>query len=141
YYPTVKLSLPIAVQMALNQAQPPVQTAISTLTPSRPAEETNAASPPPAHVLPGQADIISINFHVYNQNFDEIPPEQKQKAIVTILNTLPSVHDMRDWLQKNTKVGEEASLKRWLARVSPVALGVLRWIIASNRSCIVALQD
>jgi ubiquitin-conjugating enzyme E2 Q len=29
----------------------------------------------------------------------------------------------------------------WKERVSPTACGVLRWIIASNRSCIVPIED
>jgi len=34
----------------------------------------------------------------------------------------------------------EPNLKAWKERLSPAALGILRWIIASNRSCIVQVD-
>jgi ubiquitin-conjugating enzyme E2 Q len=78
---------------------------------------------------------------VYNFPFDALSAAEKPRAIVTILDTLPSVVEMKSWLERNTKVGEEASLKGWVNRISPSALGVLRWIIASNRSCIVPVDQ
>lgn len=91
--------------------------------------------------LPGTADIMPVKFRIYDTNFDTLSPEVKREIITSLLYTLPRVSEMKTWLQRNTKVGEEASLKKWINRISPTALGCLRWIIASNRSCIVALDD
>ena len=46
---------------------------------------------------------------------------------------------MKDYLQG--KAGKELSLHKWSDRISPAAIGVLRWIIASNRSCIVQVDS
>lgn len=83
---------------------------------------------------------IDVKFMTYHQQFDALKPDLKQLCIVSLLNTLPSVSEMSQWLMRNTGVGDQASLKKWEQRISPSALACLRWIIASNRSCIVALN-
>ncbi|KAK6346934.1 hypothetical protein TWF696_007032 [Orbilia brochopaga] len=84
---------------------------------------------------------IPVMYGVYNAKFDELTDTEKRNSIVQMLDTLPSVNDMRDWLVANTKVGEEISLKSWKNRISPSALLLLRWIVASNRSCIVQIDQ
>lgn len=84
---------------------------------------------------------IDVKFMVYNQQFDALQPEMKHLCILSLLNTLPPVSEMHSWLLRNTGVGDKASLKKWEQRISPSALACLRWIIASNRSCIVALNS
>lgn len=76
---------------------------------------------------------------VYNQNFDDMNDADKSETIVTLLQTLPSVKEMGAYLTQQSRFSEP-SLKAWKERVSPAALGILRWIIASNRSCIVQVD-
>ncbi|KAK6507399.1 hypothetical protein TWF481_005832 [Arthrobotrys musiformis] len=84
---------------------------------------------------------FEVLFGVYDQNFDELADSFQRNSIVQMLDTLPSVNEMREWLIVNTKVGEEASLKTWRNRISPSALLLLRWVVASNRSCIVQIDQ
>lgn len=83
--------------------------------------------------------LIDVEFIIYEQTFDELCDEQKQSAICVLLETLPSVAAMKSFLQSNN--GRSDSLQGWTDRISPAALGVLRWIIASNRSCIIQVDN
>lgn len=93
---------------------------------------TPATTPPPPAIVPAQMVI-------YNQNFDDMTDPHKAETIVTLLQTLPSVKDMQAYLVQQARFSEP-SLKAWKERISPAALGLLRWIIASNRSCIVQVD-
>jgi len=97
-----------------------------------PIPATPATTPPPPALFPAK-------FQVYNQNFDEMDNISKAETIVTLLETLPSVLEMRTYLTQQCR-RSEPSLLTWNDRVSPAALGLLRWIIASNRSCIVQVD-
>lgn len=83
--------------------------------------------------------LIDVEFIIYEQNFDDLCNEQKQTAICVLLETLPSVAAMKSFLQSNNSRSD--SLQAWTDRISPAALGVLRWIIASNRSCIIQVDN
>ncbi|KAF3204197.1 hypothetical protein TWF106_010376 [Orbilia oligospora] len=74
-----------------------------------------------------------VAVYVYNQDFAGLTPQQKQDVICLLLDTLPSVREMKDRLR-------QGHLASWGDRISPAALGVLRWIIASNRACIVQVD-
>ncbi|KAK6342802.1 hypothetical protein TWF718_008189 [Orbilia javanica] len=74
-----------------------------------------------------------VTVHVYNQDFAGFTPQQKQSVICLLLDTLPSVREMKDRLR-------QGHLASWGDRISPAALGVLRWIVASNRACIVQVD-
>lgn len=132
YYPTIKLATPVG------KSPPP-----GTNAPYNTNSTPNASSTTLNHagLIPGIPEVVSITFSIYDVNFDTLPDQQKRMSLCSVLDTLPSVAEMRSWLQRNTKVGEEASLKMWKNRISPAALGVLRWIIASNRSCIVPVDQ
>lgn len=56
-----------------------------------------------------------------------------------LLQTLPSITELRNFLLKQSRTSEP-NLRAWKERVSPAALGLLRWIIASNRSCIIQVD-
>lgn len=91
----------------------------------------------PATSLP--ASLIKVEFLIYDQKFDDLSDDEKLRSICMLLDTLPSVKQMKDFLQsKNSK---DVSLRAWHDRISPAALGILRWIIASNRSCIVQVDN
>lgn len=85
------------------------------------------------NVPPGYCDVT---FYIYNLNFDDISAIDKQSAITMLLDTLPSVDEMRKFLT-NTSKKAEPILTDWRVRISKSALDVLRWIVASNRSCII----
>ncbi|KEF60697.1 uncharacterized protein A1O9_02258 [Exophiala aquamarina CBS 119918] len=76
--------------------------------------------------------------YMYEHNFDDLSTAVQHQAIQAILMTLPSVEDMREYLLDRGPNGE---LKDWTSKVSESALGVLRWIIVSNRSCIMQLNE
>ena len=80
-----------------------------------------------------------IDFTVYEQNFDDLSDFEKQMSICTLLDTLPSVKEMKDFLLQNDR--QQTVLSSWNDRISPAALGILRWIVASNRSCILQVDS
>ncbi|KAF3928017.1 hypothetical protein AA313_de0200942 [Arthrobotrys entomopaga] len=75
----------------------------------------------------------NVIVNIFNQDFAAFTPQQKMECICLLLDTLPSVREMKDRLR-------EGLLASWGDRISPAALGVLRWIVASNRSCIVQVD-
>ncbi|KAJ5594487.1 Ubiquitin-conjugating enzyme E2 [Penicillium hispanicum] len=77
-----------------------------------------------------------VRYVVYNANFDDLTPTMKQTSIVMLLDTLPSVDTLTEFLSHSKSEKPLSSLRDC---VSPAALDLLRWIVASNRSCI--LQD
>ncbi|KAL8737441.1 MAG: hypothetical protein Q9181_001687 [Wetmoreana brouardii] len=79
-----------------------------------------------------------VEFVIYDQNFDDLAFLDKQTTICMLLETLPSVSDMKTYLE--SKSSKDMTLASWQDRISPAAAGVLRWIIASNRSCIVQVD-
>lgn len=130
YYPTVKISEPL---------EPTVAT-LSTLS--------YGYSVPPSAALPaattksGPPNLCKTNefrpakFHIYNQNFDDLSEQNKRQVICLLLDLLPSVNDMRQYLLAKS----QSSLSTWKDRLSPAGLGLLRWIIASNRACVLQVD-
>ncbi|KAK2867945.1 hypothetical protein FQN49_003314 [Arthroderma sp. PD_2] len=72
----------------------------------------------------------------YEQNFDDLDRSIQHKMIVALLDTLPTVTEMKEYLIQNSS-GSQHTLANWKDRISKSALDLLRWIVASNRSCIV----
>lgn len=137
YYPTVKVAPPVAARSFQAVISGPPNIYVNPI-PSGNQTPDHAGS---LGTIPGETDILEVQIKPYTVTFDDLEEDDKRKSIVSMLNTLPSVSEMKSWLQKNTNVGDEASLRKWRNRISPPALGLLRWIIASNRSCIVPLDD
>ncbi|KAJ5999113.1 hypothetical protein N7451_006923 [Penicillium sp. IBT 35674x] len=81
-------------------------------------------------------EVQDVNFVCYDQKFDDMKPQKKQAAMLRILDTLPSIESMALFLESPDS---EKVLSSWRERITPAALDMLRWIVASNRSCI--LQD
>ncbi|KAI4240000.1 MAG: hypothetical protein LQ352_007743, partial [Teloschistes flavicans] len=81
---------------------------------------------------------LEVEFAIYDQNFDDLVFEDRQKMICVLLNTLPSVSEMKAYLESRS--GKNMTVAGWQDRISPPAAGLLRWIIASNRSCIVQVD-
>jgi ubiquitin-conjugating enzyme E2 Q len=74
-------------------------------------------------------------FHVYDQNFDDLLTRtDKFRTLQLLMDLLPSVDEMKTRIETyNTLVGWD--------RLSPACLGCLRWIISSNRSCIMQVDE
>lgn len=81
-------------------------------------------------------DSTKVMYVIYNMNFDELPAERKRSCILMLLGNLPSIDSMLEFLGPHES---GKSLASWQEMIIPAALDLLRWIVASNRSCI--LQD
>jgi ubiquitin-conjugating enzyme E2 Q len=82
-------------------------------------------------------DEIDRKAHLflYDQNLCDLEPVDRVEAIIAILQTIPSVTQMREYLLQNPG----CRLGSWSGVTQP-ALDILRWIVASNRSHIVQLD-
>ena len=138
-YPVVRLSPPIVVNtssvegtVTSPRAGPLVASSVtnSTITP--------AATPPLEQPRMSMiTKLPEVEFAIYDRNFDELSREDKQKCIRILLDTIPSVLEMKWYLES----GRHKTLQSWADRLSPAALGILRWIMASNRSCIIQVDN
>lgn len=124
-FPTIKLN-DIGITGRNTNAAQPNQTTVAAV----PA--TPATTPPPPMLVPAR-------LAKYDQMFDDMDEVGKAESIVMLLETLPAMKDMQAYLVQQSR-SAEPSLRSWKERVSPAALGILRWIIASNRSCIVQVD-
>ena len=134
-YPTVRLGPPIPKPSLTNAdllQHSPYGT--GTAQGSQPFALTPATTPPPS-----TGSLPEVEFIVYNENFDDLRDDEKQATVCRLLDTLPSVKQMGDFLRNMQS--RHISLRNWVDRISPAALGILRWIIASNRSCIVQVDS
>jgi ubiquitin-conjugating enzyme E2 Q len=121
FYPTITVDEPVVV--SLNSAG----TAATTDMPTPPVVAANTATAP-------QWDNASIS--TYGQDFDELTPSEKCQAICRLLDTLPTVNEMRNYLAQH----RPNDLRNWVERLSRDATNLLRWIIASNRACIMQVE-
>lgn len=79
------------------------------------------AKPPeiPKELQPGSDDLV---------DFDELTLEQMRSCIATLINTLPSVADMKKHLEQKVKAGKrKAKLQDIDPNVLPAAWSILRW--------------
>lgn len=90
---------------------------------------TSASRPVNPETKPGVAEL-----HLYNQNFDEMSMAEQLVCVAMLVGILPSLRDMKEFLSQRSQDG--LSLAGWTERISPASLGMLKWIVASNRSCI-----
>lgn len=130
-YPTIKLS-------EIGLARSP-ESSSNSIYARNPTPTSTSQSPFTPTTNPPPSVIIAANLSVYNKNFDDMENAVKAEAIVLLLETLPSVKDIRTYLVQQSRV-TEPNLRSWKERITPAALGLLRWIIASNRSCIVQVD-
>ncbi|KAK4157429.1 hypothetical protein C8A00DRAFT_40146 [Chaetomidium leptoderma] len=75
------------------------------------------------------ADVVDV--FLYDTDFDNMDENSKGAAMCHILGTLPSILEIEEWLTDHPH-----STLRSMERISPAALGLLQWIVSSNRSCI-----
>lgn len=133
FFPTVKVSEPIAPVISNEQLS---NNPHAPATAAAPAPGSLKDKSPRVHQSPVN-EFRPAAFQVYNENFDEMAEFSKREAIYALLDILPTVADMRRYLQRKA----QSPLSSWVDRLPPAALGLLRWIIASNRACIVQCED
>ncbi|KNG83643.1 ubiquitin conjugating enzyme [Aspergillus nomiae NRRL 13137] len=98
-------------------------------------------SPPVIRWTPDGQDVKlegsgAVQFMRYNGCFDDLPDSAKCESIIMLLDTLPNVNSMRSFISSHSNGSSKRALASWCDRISPAGLYVLRWIVASNRSCI-----
>jgi ubiquitin-conjugating enzyme E2 Q len=122
-FPVIKISIPVSK---------PSMDPVDSLPQHQGA--TPATPKPPKF---GSSTYEDLTFYIYNSNFDMLSDGQKRGAIVAQLDLLPPVKELKEYLLRN----RASNLASWTERISPVASGILRWIIASNRACIVEVDN
>lgn len=80
---------------------------------------------------PRAPGVIEMDLLIYDTEFDDLDEHGKATSMATILRTLPPILSLREYLVKNPQ-----SRLRSYAGISPAAVTLLEWIVASNRSCI-----
>ncbi|KAJ4295264.1 hypothetical protein N0V90_007275 [Kalmusia sp. IMI 367209] len=127
-YPTVAVSEPIVPTFektsGLAAGIPPLKQAVKKPIPPVPIGESIKEFKP-------------ASFYVYDQNFDALSVNEKCQAINGLLDLLPTISEMKEYLLRR----KQSPLSSWVDRLSPATLGLLRWIIASNRACIMQVDD
>lgn len=130
-YPSVRITEPLVPKFAQVQQQDYYGGAL-------PSGHASASKAPKVPAPKGPSnDFRKASFYIYEQNFDDLGDQQKREAIAALLDLVPSVEDMRKYLVRKA----QSPLSSWVDRMSPAALGLLRWIIASNRACIVQVDS
>jgi ubiquitin-conjugating enzyme E2 Q len=124
FYPTLSVDEPVVVPMT------PAGMAAANGRPMTPAV---ANAPGPLTSTPRYA---AASFSIYSQEFDDLNPSEKCQAICKLLDTLPTVDEMRKYLSQH----HPTDLRNWVERMPRDATNLLRWIIASNRACIMQVE-
>jgi ubiquitin-conjugating enzyme E2 Q len=124
FYPTLSVDEPVVVPMT------PAGMASANGRPMTPAV---AIAPGPLTSTPRYA---AASFSIYSQDFDDLNQSEKCQAICKLLDTLPTVDEMRKYLSQH----HPTDLRNWVERMPRDATNLLRWIIASNRACIMQVE-
>ena len=125
-FPTVRLSQSTVFR---SSARPVVMAATpQVITPDTP------------YTTPQPPNFRQAKMSKYDKNFDDMSDVQKAETIAMLIETMPSIKEMREYLIRQSR-NQQPSLRSWKDRISPATLGMLRWIIASNRSCIVQVDQ
>ncbi|KAH6621054.1 hypothetical protein B0J18DRAFT_215770 [Chaetomium sp. MPI-SDFR-AT-0129] len=77
----------------------------------------------------------NVQVLVYDVDFDSLEEGMKGMAIRHVLDTLPPILTLAQWLTDHPH-----HTLRSLENISPAALSLLRWIVSSNRSCILQVD-
>ena len=77
----------------------------------------------------GDSDVVEV--FLYNADFDSLDVLAKGEAMRHVLDTLPPILEIEEWLTNHPN-----SPLRSMERISPAATSLLQWIVSSNRSCI-----
>ena len=93
------------------------------------------ASVPPSDdllkVITKTTDSDVVEVFLYDADFDSLDVLAKGDAMRHILDTLPPILEIEEWLASHPNCP-----LRSMERISPAAASLLQWIVSSNRSCI-----
>ncbi|RYP26214.1 hypothetical protein DL768_011779 [Monosporascus sp. mg162] len=90
----------------------------------------------PGDVVRQAQGSVAGQMVLCNQNLDDVKEDaQKTFLMLLLLSVLPSVADMRKYLSGHP----HRELANW-EKMVPASMGLLRWIVASNRSYIVQVD-
>ncbi|KAI0589173.1 ubiquitin-conjugating enzyme E2 Q2 [Pyrenophora tritici-repentis] len=128
YYPAVKLSNPISPLLETYEDESHI---------SRTDRQQAAQPQKQMPVPPPLNEFRPATYHLYDHNFDDLQDYDKSQAILGLLDLLPPIQEMREYLMRK----HQSTLSAWVDRLSPAAVGILRWVIASNRACILQVDD
>ena len=130
YFPTVRLSAPV-FPPEVDQTQKPVPYGRPAAPLAGMKADSKSTQSPPARleVAPGFHEVL---FFVYSHNFDTLNSTEQCQVMLRLLELIPPVKVLREHLLKHP----DTTLAKWHDRISPASLGILRWVIASNRACI-----
>ena len=78
----------------------------------------------------------SAEIFFYTKDFDDVLPDQKAANLLLVLNTLPPVQHLKVELEKPSVNDLKPA-----SGVSPAAAVLLGWIMATNRSCILQINE
>ena len=84
-------------------------------------------------------EYMNVDVFVYEHDFDKLGVSQRRNCITMLLDTLPGILKLREHLLLSNQ-GPEPQLRNCKRDLSEAALNLLRWIIASNRSCIMQVD-
>ncbi|KAK8159563.1 hypothetical protein IWX90DRAFT_440738 [Phyllosticta citrichinensis] len=116
-YPMVRISRPI----------------VMPLTPLL-SSARDAANPDKKPSISLPSGPLDASVWLYTTDSDSMEDSQMREALWLLLEMLPSVKDMKNHVDRSV------DLKSWSDRIPPPVLGLLRWIIASNRACIMQID-
>jgi ubiquitin-conjugating enzyme E2 Q len=119
YFPTIAIDTPFNITPLSYESGP------KTPIPTRPVTPANMS-----------ANWVRVSLQKYSKDFAELDDDDKCISICKLLDTLPTVEEMRTHLATS----HDSDFRSWKERLSPSALSLLRWIIASNRACIMQVD-
>lgn len=89
----------------------------------------------PEHGIHKLKAVTDMDLYSYDAEFDDLDSHGKARAMINVLETLPPISHLREYLIQNP----HSTLKS-CPKVQPAALTLLEWIVASNRSCILQVN-
>lgn len=126
-FPTIQLS-DSGISRTLPPSNNPAEANREALARSTKKAETPVTTPP-------SSCLVAARFSKYDRQFDLLNDSDKADSIIMLLDTLPRVSEMREYLCHESG-SKEPRLNNWTERITSSSLTLLRWVISSNRSII-----
>ncbi|KAL6708937.1 hypothetical protein ACN47E_002064 [Coniothyrium glycines] len=136
-YPSVRLSEPVIPAKPEKLVDHYAKNRIMQQQQQQQQQAQSTTKPVPRQPGLSANEFRSASFYLYDQNFDELADNDKRHTIQALLDVLPSVQEMKGYLLRKA----QSPLSSWVDRLPPSALGIMRWIIASNRACIIQVDS
>lgn len=122
-WPTLKLGKPVMLNSPKTHSYDP-----STKST---ADEEEKNPPTPSNEF---LDAVVIK---YSQDFDQLRESSRRAAICAMLDLLPPISELQHYLKRHSM----NSLSSWVDRIPAGVLALLRWIVATNRACILQVEE